>query len=64
MTRPKILLDASSWINLFDVDIHEYLVNDFDVCTTSKVIEEIRHCGHFAEDSKVFESFVEHKLVK
>ena len=64
MTRPKILLDASSWINLFDVDIHEYLVNDFDVYTTSKVREEIRHGGHFAEDLKVFESFVEHKLVK
>ncbi len=64
MTGTKILLDASSWINLFDVGIHEYLINDFDIYTTPKVREEILCDGYFAKDSKVFGDFVDRKLVK
>jgi hypothetical protein len=34
---PKILVNTSSWINIFEVGLHYYLIENFDINTTPKV---------------------------
>jgi|GEM_PF-4034544 len=41
MQKIKIIIDTSSWINVFRVDLTNYLIENFPVLVTSKVKEEI-----------------------
>jgi len=55
MQKPKIIIDTSSWINLFRVDLTTYLIENFYVCVTPKVSNEILEGKGFAEDANLFE---------
>jgi hypothetical protein len=39
--KPKIIVDTSSWINVFRVDLTSYLIENFYILVTPKVNEEI-----------------------
>jgi len=39
--KSKIIVDTSSWINVFRVDLTSYLIENFSVLVTPKVNEEI-----------------------
>jgi hypothetical protein len=41
--KPEILINTSSWINIFEIGLQSYLVESFKVHTTPKVVEEIKH---------------------
>lgn len=62
--KPKILINTSSWINIFEIGLHSYLVESFKVHTTPKVVEEIREGEDFASDAKIFKDFVDQKLIQ
>ncbi len=62
--KPKILINTSSWINVFDIRLHLYLIGNFNVHTTPKVVEEIRDGEDFAQDAKIFMDFVGKKLIR
>jgi hypothetical protein len=53
--KSKIIVDTSSWINVFRVDLTSYLIENFSVLVTPKVNEEILEGKGFAEDVKLFE---------
>ncbi|MCD6255696.1 MAG: hypothetical protein J7J44_05425 [Deltaproteobacteria bacterium] len=53
--KPKIIVNTSSWINLFRVDLTDYLVESFYIFVTPKVNKEILEGKEFAEDAKIFE---------
>jgi len=55
MQRSKIIIDTSSWINVFRVDLTSYLIENFYVLVTPKVKEEILEGKGFAEDANLFE---------
>ncbi|NQE46628.1 hypothetical protein C5S31_11465 [ANME-1 cluster archaeon GoMg2] len=55
MQKLKIVVDTSSWINVFRVDLTSYLIENFSVLVTPKVNEEILEGKGFAEDAKLFE---------
>jgi predicted nucleic acid-binding protein len=54
MQKSKIMVDTSSWINVFRVDLTSYLIENFYVLVTSKVNEEILEGKGFGEDAKLF----------
>ncbi len=62
--NPRILINTSSWINIFEIGLHSYLIESFDVHTTPKVVEEIREGEDFAQDAKIFRDFVGRELVR
>ena len=55
MQKLKIIIDTSSWINVFRVDLSSYLTDNFYVLVTPKVNEEILKGKGFAEDANLFE---------
>lgn len=55
MQKPKIIVDTSSWINVFRVELTNYLIKNFYIFVTPKVNEEILEGKGFAEDAKLFE---------
>ncbi|MGB7533667.1 MAG: hypothetical protein WA977_11930 [Halobacteriota archaeon] len=55
MQRSKIIVDTSSWINVFRVDLTNYLIENFSVLVTPTVKEEILEGKGFAEDANLFE---------
>ncbi len=55
MQKIKIIIDTSSWINVFRVDLTNYLIENFSVLVTPKVKEEILEGKGFAEDADLFE---------
>ena len=55
MQKSKIIVDTSSWINVFRVGLTSYLIDHFSVLVTPKVNEEILEGKGFAEDAKLFE---------
>lgn len=48
---PRILLNTSSWINIFEIGLHSYLIENFNINTTPKVVEEIKEGEGFAQDA-------------
>ncbi len=62
--KPEILINTSSWINIFEIGLHSYLVDAFKVHTTPKVLEEIKEGEDFAEDAKIFMEFVNKKQIQ
>jgi predicted nucleic acid-binding protein len=63
MSKPKILLNTSSWINLFETGLSSYLFNWFEVTTTPKVFDEIMDGLDFAEDAKTFKKYFDAKSI-
>ena len=55
MHKSKIIVDTSSWINVFRVDLTSYLIENFYVLVTPKVNDEILEGKGFAEDANLFE---------
>jgi hypothetical protein len=51
--KPEILINTSSWINIFEIGLHSYLVESFKVHTTPKVVEEIKVGEDFAQDARM-----------
>ncbi len=62
--KPKILINTSSWINIFEIGLHPYLIESFKVHTTPKVVEEIKEGEDFAQDAKKFIYFVDKKQIQ
>lgn len=62
--KPKILINTSSWINICEIGLHLYMVENFDVHTTPKVVEEIREGEEFAQDAKIFKELLERELIR
>src|SRR5659263_44359 len=62
--KPKILINTSSWINIFEIGLHSYLVESFKVNTTPRVVEEIRVGEDFAPDARIFMDFMDKKLIQ
>lgn len=62
--EPEILINTSSWINIFEIGLHSYLVGSFKVNTTPKVVEEIREGEDFAKDARIFMDFVDKKRIR
>jgi hypothetical protein len=62
--KPEILINTSSWINIFEIGLHSYLVDSFKIHTTPKVVEEIREGEDFAPDAKIFMDFIDKKLIR
>ncbi|MDP2754035.1 MAG: hypothetical protein Q8P40_06540 [Nitrospirota bacterium] len=61
--KPEILMNTSSWINIFEIGLHSYLAESFKVHTTPKVVEEIREGEDFAPDARIFMDFVDKKQI-
>ena len=53
--KTKIIVDTSSWINVFRVDLTNYLIENFYIFMTPKIEEEILGGKGFAEDAELFE---------
>lgn len=53
--KTKIIVDTSSWINVFRVDLTNYLIENFYIFMTPKIEEEILEGKGFAEDVELFE---------
>ncbi len=64
MKNPKIIINTSSWINIYNIGLIDYLLSNFQVFVTPKVCEEILSGKNFAEDAIVFEKAVNEGLVK
>lgn len=64
MQKPRIIMDTSSWINLYGIGLINYLMDNFQILVTSKVSDEILDGKEFAEDVTVFEEAVERKIIK
>ncbi len=62
--RLKLLINTSSWINIFEIGLYSYLIESFKVHTTPKVLEEIREGEDFAQDAKKFIDFVDKKQIQ
>jgi hypothetical protein len=62
--KPEILINTFSWINIFEIGLHSYLVESFKVHTTPKVVEEIRDGEDFAPDARIFMDFVDKELMQ
>jgi len=62
--KPKILINTSSWINIFEIGLHSYLIESFNVHTTPKVVEEIKEGEDFAQDAKTFKDYKDRKLIQ
>ncbi|TFH40222.1 MAG: hypothetical protein E4G94_09910 [ANME-2 cluster archaeon] len=61
---PKILINTSSWINIFEVGLHSYLIENFDIITTPKVVEEIKEGEGFAEDAEIFKNYIDKERIQ
>jgi hypothetical protein len=59
----KIIVDTSSWINVFRVDLTSYLIENFYILVTPKVNEEILEGKGFAEDVELFEKLLNEKHI-
>ena len=57
--KTKIIVDTSSWINVFRVDLTNYLIENFYIFMTPKIEEEILGGKGFAEDAELFEKLLE-----
>jgi len=53
--KTKIIMDTSSWINMFRVELIDYLIENFYIFMTPKIKEEILEGKGFAEDVELFE---------
>lgn len=63
--KPKIVVDASFWINIVYLSLEKYLTKYFDICVVSKVEEEIlNNSEHKIYDSEDMEIFLELKKNK
>jgi len=62
--KPEILINTSSWINIFEIGLHSYLVESFKVHTTPKVVDEIREGEDFAPDARIFMDLMDKKLIQ
>lgn len=62
--KPKIIVDTSSWINVFRVDLTSYLIENFYILVTLKVNEEILEGKGFAEDVELFEKLLNEKHIQ
>jgi len=58
----RILLNTSSWINIFEIGLHSYLIENFDINTTPKVVEEIKE-GKDSPRMLVFSKIISKKSV-
>jgi predicted nucleic acid-binding protein len=61
---PKILVNTSSWINIFEVGLHAYLIENFDINTTPKVVEEIKEGEGFARDAEIFKNYIDKERIQ
>jgi len=61
---PRILLNTSSWINIFEIGLHSYLIENFNINTTPKVVEEIKEGEGFAQDAGFFKNYIEKKRIQ
>ncbi len=61
---PRILLNTSSWINIFEIGLHSYLIENFDINTTPKVVEEIKEGEGFAQDAGFFKNYIKKKRIQ
>jgi predicted nucleic acid-binding protein len=61
--KTEILINTSSWINIFEIGLNSYLIESFRVHTTPKVVEEIREGEDFAQDAKVFIDLIDKKQI-
>jgi len=61
---PKILINTSSWINIFEVGLHSYLIKNFDIITTPKVVEEIKEGEGFAQDAEIFRNYIDKERIQ
>lgn len=64
MQKPRIMMDTSSWINLYEIGLINHLMDNFQVFVTPKVRDEILEGKEFAEDVTVFEEATESKIIK
>lgn len=64
MQKPKILIDTSSWINIYNVDLINYLIENFSVFVTPKVADEILDGKEFAEDARSFERLLNEGFIQ
>jgi hypothetical protein len=51
MQKPKIIVDTSSWINVFRINLTSYLIENYYVFVTPRVNDEILEGKGFAEDA-------------
>ena len=58
MQKSKIVVDTSSWINVFRVDLTSYLIENYYVFVTPRVNDEILEGKEFAEDANLFEKHI------
>ena len=61
---PRILLNTSLWINIFEIGLHSYLIENFNIITTPKVVQEIKEGEGFAQDAGFFKSYIEKKRIQ
>ena len=60
----KIIVDTSSWINVFRVCLTSYLIENFYILVTPKVNEEILEGKGFADDVELFEKLLNEKHIQ
>ena len=58
MQKPKIIVDTSSWINVFMIGLTSYLIENYYVFVTPRVNDEILEGKGFAEDANLFEKHI------
>ncbi len=57
--KTKIIVDTSSWINVFRVDLTNYLIENFYIFMTPRIEEEILGGRGFAKDVELFEKLLD-----
>lgn len=62
--KSKIIINTSSWINVFRVDLINYLIENFCILVTPKVNKEILEGKEFAGDAKLFEKLSNERNIK
>jgi len=62
--KPKIIVDTSSWINVFRVNLTNYLIENFYIFVMSKINKEILDGKEFAEDVELFEKLLNKKHIQ
>ena len=58
MQKPEIIVDTSSWINVFRIGLTSYLIENYYVFVTPRVNDEILEGKGFAEDANLFEKHI------
>lgn len=61
--KPEVLINTSSWINIFEIGLNTYLIENFNINTTPKVVAEIKEGEDFSSDAKIFKNYIEQKSI-